>query len=256
MLYQAYFSPTGGTRKVAEILAESWGCESRKLDLSDPEGEYLTCRMEPEDVCILAVPSFGGRVPAPAAERIRRMKGNGAAAVLVCVYGNRAYEDTLLELEDAAREAGFFCAAAVAAVAEHSIIHRFAEGRPDRADEEELTAFAEKIREQLETKDRSGMNPVSVPGNKPYREYNGVPFKPQPGKHCVACGRCASVCPVRAIRMERPYEADENLCISCMRCVSVCPAHARDVNKVLLFAAEQKMKKACSGRKENELFLD
>ena len=59
------------------------------------------------------------------------MKGNQARAVLVCVYGNRAYEDTLIELKDVADKAGFVPAAAVATIAEHSIMHKFAAGRPD-----------------------------------------------------------------------------------------------------------------------------
>ena len=50
-------------------------------------------------------------------------------------------------------------------------------------------------------------------------------------------------------------KADTEKCISCMRCVAICPKKARKLNKVLLFAASQKMKKACGGRKKNELFL-
>ena len=67
-----------------------------------------------------AVPSYGGRVPEIAVSRLKQMKGNGARAVLLVVYGNREYEDTLLELSDVMEAAGFSPVAAVAAVAEHS----------------------------------------------------------------------------------------------------------------------------------------
>lgn len=79
-----------------------------------------------DDIAFLAVPCYGRRVPALAAQRIAQINGNGAKAVLVCSYGNRAYEDCLVELQDVAEAAGFRAVAAVAAVSEHSIVHRYA----------------------------------------------------------------------------------------------------------------------------------
>ena len=91
-----------------------------------------------EDLAVIAVPSYAGRVPAVAVQRLAAVKGNGARAVLVCVYGNRAYEDTLVELADTAKEAGFRVMAAVSAIAEHSIARQFAAGRPDAEDAQRL----------------------------------------------------------------------------------------------------------------------
>lgn len=65
--------------------------------------------MTKEDVAIVAVSSYSGRVPSTAAERISKIQGNGAKAIIVCVYGNRAYEDTLVELQDLVQQAGFLC---------------------------------------------------------------------------------------------------------------------------------------------------
>lgn len=67
---------------------------------------------------LIAMPSFGGRAPAVAIERLKKNKGNGAKCTLVVVYGNRAYEDTLIEMEDAAKECGFSIFAAISSVAE------------------------------------------------------------------------------------------------------------------------------------------
>ena len=74
-------------------------------------------------------------------------------------------------------------------------------------------------------------------------------------KHCIGCGQCANVCPVGAIPMDKPNETDNSKCIACMRCISVCPEHSRKLNPLILAGATQKLKKACSDRKENELFL-
>lgn len=252
-LYKIYFSPTGGTKKVIDILAGTWQCEQTEIDLSDRNAEFFKYIFQKEDVCLIAVPSFGGRVPEAALAGIRDMAGGDARAVLVAVYGNRAYEDTLLELKDTVSTAGFCCAAAVTANAEHSIMHQFGAGRPDLQDQQELAAFAEKIKSSFEKKDITAE--LKVPGNRPYREFGGVAFKPTAGSKCTRCGLCAEQCPVGAIPKDDPASVDAMKCISCMRCIKVCPEQVRKLNEIMLFAASRKMKNACSQRKQNELFI-
>ena len=89
-LFKIVFSPTGGTKKVAGYVADALEGDASTVDLSDPELDFGAVQLEQEDVAVIAVPSYGGRVPAVAAERLSRLRGNGARAVLVCVYGNRA----------------------------------------------------------------------------------------------------------------------------------------------------------------------
>lgn len=252
-VYEILFSPTGGTKKVSGFFTRSFSEDSVYVDLSRRENDFSEYSFREEDICIVSVPSYGGRVPAPAVLRLQQMRGNGAKAILIVVYGNRAYEDTFAELQDVLQAGGFLCIAAVAAVAEHSIMHQFAAGRPDARDEKELACFAADVRAKLESDTlRSG---VSVPGNRPYREYGGVPMKPRTGNACIRCGLCARECPVGAIPMDDPAKTDSGTCISCMRCISVCPENARSVSKALLAAGSIKLKNACRGRKENELFL-
>lgn len=148
-MFEIVFSPTGGTQKAAELLCEGIGGSREVIDLTDRAWDHESREFSPEDICLFAVPSYGGRVPAIAVERIRHLKGNGAKAVLVVVIGNRAYDDTLLELKDVTEEMGFLPAAAVAANAEHSIMRQFGSGRPDQEDRIELKKFAEKIAEHL-----------------------------------------------------------------------------------------------------------
>ena len=205
---------------------------------------------------IFGVPSYGGRVPAPAAERFRNLKGQKTPIILLTAFGNRDYDDTLLEMKDLAEEQGFVPAAAVAAAAEHSIMRQYAEGRPDSRDKSELTDFAVKIREKIEqTEDTERVSELSVKGNRPYREYNGVPMKPSAGKQCKKCGLCARLCPAGAIPAEHPEETVKKMCISCMRCIAVCPEHARSISRPMLLAASMKLKKECSERKRNELII-
>ncbi len=251
--YQVVFSPTGGTQKVTDIFTGSFCPEHTRIDLADRHMDFSSFSFCPEDICVVSVPSYGGRVPAVVCSRLHQMRGNGARAVLLAVYGNRAWDDTLAELQDVLSDAGFICIAALAAVAEHSIMRQFAAGRPDAQDQRELADFAEKIRAQMESGEGTGS--LSLPGNRPYREYNGVPMKPKAGKACTQCGLCAEKCPVGAIPASDPSKTDPKRCISCMRCLAVCSREARHVSRALLAAGSVRMKKVCGGRKKNVIFL-
>lgn len=252
-LYEIYFSPTGGTKKVADIIANGIGAPVTRVDMIKQVKALKDLTFEKDDLCVIAVPSYGGRVPAPASEELKRLKGNGAKAVLTVVFGNRAIDDTLTELQDILTEAGFICLAGIEAVAEHSLMHQFAAGRPDKQDEKVLTGFAKEIKEKFASAGENGT--LEFPGSHEYRVYNGVPLKPGTNRKCISCGLCAKECPAGAIPKENPRQTDKEKCISCMHCVAVCPKHARHYSKLLSLVAAQKMKKSCSDRKENKLYI-
>lgn len=241
------FSPTGGTEKVAHIIGRQWSESIVKIDLCDSKIDFSECDINKEDQVLVAMPSFGGRAPSAAIERLKKIAGNGARCTLVCVYGNRAYEDTLAEMEDAAKECGFRVVAAIAAVAQHSIIPQYAANRPDASDEKQLAEFAQRISDKTEAV-------VSIPGNRPYKKAGGAGLVPKPSKDCVKCGVCAKNCPVQAIDTIK-FRADSKKCIACMRCAKQCPHNARKVNSAMVSVAAMAIKRACSFKKENELFL-
>lgn len=249
--YTILFSPTGDTERVARILTDKLAENAATIDLCDRRADFSALSFTSEDVCVVAVPSYGGRVPAIAVQRLSQLHGSSAKAVLVAVYGNREFEDTLVELKDTLDAAGFVCVAAVAAVAEHSIARQFAAGRPDAEDARELEGFADAIRTRLA---EAHPSELIVPGSRPYKPFGDLPIHPAADRSCVACGICAEGCPVGAIPMGNPQKTDDNTCITCMRCVRVCPNGSRELNKLALAATAQKLKKVCSVRKQNTLF--
>ena len=251
-VFEICFSPTGGTKNVLEALDSGLADEREFVDLTDGKMKFSDVSAGKDDVVVIAVPSYGGRVPYPAVERLAEIRGNGARAVLLCVYGNRAYEDTLAELQDTAKQAGFCIVAAVAAIAEHSIAREFAAGRPDGEDIEKLREFADKIKEKIGAGNSSE---PEIPGNRPYKKRGGSGMVPKPTEECVQCGLCAKKCPVQAISLNDPKEVDGSKCISCMRCVYICPHSARKVNSDMLEGVRAMLKKVCSDRKEAELFI-
>lgn len=252
-VYNVFFSPTGGTKKAADELVSAWDKEITEIDLIKEKDKIRTTEFSADDVVFVSVPSFGGRIPSVIPELFERVSGNKARTVMAAVYGNRAYEDTLIELKNVLEKADFTCIAAVACNAEHSIMHQYGAERPDAQDIKDLRGFSAKIKDSIENGTYSGS--VNVPGTFPYREYGGVPMKPKAGKNCTACGICAAECPVNAIPSDNPSFTDKNKCISCMHCISVCPVQARSLNKLMVSAGAVAMKKLFAERKGNELFL-
>ena len=198
-------------------------CEIHRLGI---EGDDVSLGSD-GDLLIVGVPSYAGRVPEMAVRSLRRFLGNNTPAIIVSVYGNRAYDDTLIELKDLMESHGFKLLSAAAVIAQHSIFPKIAEGRPNADDMEKLHDFASKSRELLiQIPKMSAVSRLMVKGNRPYRDTKPIPLHPEGSKgKCISCHACVKMCPVGAITMKEPYKTNEKKCISCGRCVVVCPEH-------------------------------
>lgn len=53
-------------------------------------------------------------------------------------------------------------------------------------------------------------------------------------ERCIACGRCALVCPESCIGIGVPYEIDQSKCILCGTCYNVCPKGAVEKRETAL----------------------
>ncbi len=244
-LTQAVFSPTGGTQRVADAIASALNVN--KIDLC---AEVAPLPLFTPLIAVL--PVYGGRLPAVAVERLRKIKGAGQPAVAVVVYGNRAYDDALLELKNELTDAGFTVVAAAAFVAEHSIVRSIAAGRPNAQDIAIAADFGKAVAAKLASDDKT---PVTVPGNYPYKDLPKMPVVPLTLESCGGCGRCARLCPVGAIPANAPHTTDASKCILCMRCVAVCPRRARLLPPPVLEMFTQRLNAVATEPKQAELFI-
>lgn len=243
----AHFSPTGGTKKVADAIAAGFDIPVEEMDLTKADS---TVTLGKKDALMAVLPVYAGRVPQISLERLSALKGSGQKAVAVVVYGNREYEDALLETKDALETNGFQVIAAAAFIAEHSIVRSIAAGRPDAEDEVLCRRFASDVMAKADD-----AAPVQVPGNMPYKELKPSAFHPEANENCVKCGACAQQCPVGAIPMDDSSQTINDLCINCMRCVQVCPADSRALPDAFLTVVTQMLNQNAAGYKKPTIFL-
>ncbi|HAR97212.1 MAG TPA: 4Fe-4S ferredoxin [Deltaproteobacteria bacterium] len=257
-----YFSPTGTTKKVVETIAGSLRSEKVDvLDLTPTRGRRYGRLTSDVDLTILGVPVYTGRVPFQVVEALQQMQGPGTPAAIVVVYGNRAYEDALLELNDIVSRIGFLPIAAAAFVGEHSFSTAatpIAVGRPDNEDLEQAASFGRTLRERLEAAGPLGNGQfLKVPGNYPYRERAQHVSSPETVTElCTKCGACEAACPEEAIAVtEDGVATDRESCLLCCACVRACPTGARRVNDVELLTIARELSSTCHERRSPEFFM-
>ena len=243
----AHFSPTGGTKKIADAIAAGFPIPVAELDLTKADSAVS---LGESDALMAVLPVYAGRVPQISLERLAALKGNGQKAVAVVVYGNREYEDALLETRDALEANGFRVVAAAAFIAEHSMARSIAAGRPDGSDKTLCRQFAADVMAKADD-----ASPVRVPGNTPYKELKPSAFHPAANESCVKCGTCAQQCPVGAIPPDDPSQTNSDLCINCMRCVEACPVSSRSLPDAFLTMITQMLNQNAAGYKKPVVFL-
>ncbi len=265
-----YFSATGATKKIADAiageLAKRFGVQSvGNVDFTLPEGRKEPASFSRQDIVVAGVPVYAGRVPNVLLKYLNTIHGNGALAVAVVAYGNRHYDDSLVEWRDILKSRGFQVVAAGAFIGEHSFSKILGGDRPDAQDMACVKAFARRIFEKLAAS-HGRAETLSVPGNQPYQPYyrpkdkDGNPASilkvvPKTSIDCISCGLCASLCPMGSIDADDPSRIT-GICIKCCACIKNCPVAAKYFDDANFLWHKKELEVAFSSpRREPEFFL-
>lgn len=256
-LHLIYFSPTGTTRRVVEQIALGIKAQiTEHYDLT-PAPTGINAKLT-DGIAVIGVPVYAGRMPEICMQRMKSLHADQIPVVLVVLYGNREFEDALVELRDFALTKGFLLHSAAAFIGEHSYstaTHPVAANRPDQDDLNRARQFGETIAQRL--KDGYQANSPAIPGNIPYRErppLGGIsPSLIQ--ERCTLCGACIKVCPTNVIAMSDGITTDARDCILCCACVKNCPEKARVLDHPVLNARREMLTTQYRARKEPSIFM-
>ena len=256
-----YFSPTGTTQKVLKSIAGGIACASvEHINLTLPDNAKQVMPLCSDDLVIFGAPVYGGRLPAEAINRFKQIRANSTPAVVVVVYGNREFEDSLLELKNLVIDLGFIPLAGGAFIGEHSFATAeapIANGRPDGLDVQKAMLFGAGIKEKI-TSLPSLEKPtdLAIPGRFPY-EGGPRPMSVTPVTNedtCTLCGTCATVCPTAAISVNGRVATEVGACIRCCACIKNCPTGARAWKDEKMQTITSWLKENCGARKEPQIF--
>ena len=257
-----YFSPTGTTKKVLEGIAKGLTVEDvEQVNLTLPEKVQKIIPSFSDELVIIGAPVYGGRLPVDAINRFKQLKASNTLAIIIVVYGNREFEDALLEMKNLAVELGFKPVAGGAFIGEHSFATKdvpIANGRPDSLDIQKAMNFGAKIKHKVATLQSpdAQMN-LEIPGRFPYEGGpRSMAVSPVTKEDlCTVCGTCASVCPTAAISVNGSVETKIELCIRCCACIKNCPTGARIWEDGMIKKIAKWLTENCSTRKEPQTFL-
>lgn len=256
-----YFSPTGTTRSVVQGIAEGMNPGTREsIDITPPEARERPLKVSESDLLVIGVPVYMGRVPALLGAWLDAIEADNTPTVCVVVYGNRVYDNALLELTDMVKNRGGVPIAGAAYIGEHSFSNAETPslGRPDANDLAHAKHLGQKIREKLlSVQSVSQLSEVEVPGSYPYEGATtlwDVDFIAV-SEECTQCGVCAKVCPVGAVDPDNSSIIDQHKCITCCACLKKCPQNARTMKPGPVQEAQQRINTLYVEYKKPEYYL-
>ena len=134
-VWAVYFSGTGTTGKIvttiAAAAAEQLHAPCNTLDFTLPAPREHSYHFSTGDLVIFGTPVIAGRVPNVLLPFLTgHIQAEGALAVPVVLFGNRNYDDALMELREILEGNGFRTIAGAAFIGEHSFSKTLAAGRP------------------------------------------------------------------------------------------------------------------------------
>lgn len=174
-VHAVYFSPTGNAKKVvttlAQAIADTLGVPMDSYDFTLPESREKVHIYGADDLLVIGTPVYAGRIPNKMLPFVQtHFEGNGALAIPVAVFGNRNFDNGLIELRNELEAHGFHTIAGAGIPTEHVFSDKLATGRPDADDLAQIHAFGIKAAEKIASLTEIPA-PIAVRGDDPVGPY-------------------------------------------------------------------------------------
>jgi ferredoxin len=203
----------------------------RFFDVTLPMDRDRGVLLERDELLVLASPVYGGRLPVLIRDFYNRLAPGKRPVVAVVVFGNRGYQDALLELYELCVAKGYEVVGAGAFVGEHSYSQVMGKNRPDPADEEEARRFGLAVRQTLLSDHSLSEARLLTTAGRPYRDYlKKFSLALSTSRRCANCLSCVRHCPVGAFINENPRRVNPDKCINCAACLKLCPEGAKFID--------------------------
>ncbi|MGI6580346.1 MAG: 4Fe-4S binding protein [Saccharofermentanales bacterium] len=280
-VYTIFFSPAGSTKNIACLvgdgIADKLAVSNHEIDFTLPQQRLHEYHFTESDLVVFAMPVYAGRIPNKILPFVQSLfLGDNTPVILISVFGNRNFDEALMELKIELEKQNFNAIAAAAIVSRHVFSEKIAKNRPDRQDLQEIQQFITDVTQLItdtkenpqnqETQSKTQATKLDLPGHDPVGPYytplgiNGEPVhflkaKPETDLSlCIDCKACAKACPMGSISID-DVSSVPGICIKCQACIKICPTNAKYFANPDFSSHIKMLEKNYSARADNHFFL-
>ena len=277
MINIMYFSPTGGTKLIAETignslkecLSETESQEINFIDVLSLRSREKIYHFNSDDILLVACPTYAGRVPNKIMPFFQNnVKGDGCKCLSIVTFGGRSYDESLKELYQLMKTSGFRVIAGAAFVCRHSMSEKLSLGRPDSNDLNDAKEFGTHVAKMILSGSdepfsilEGEVGPYYTPLKADMTKANFLKAKPKVDtEKCISCKKCENLCPMGSITFDDSENNSvphfDGICIKCHACIRSCPSNALFFDDADLLSHIQMLEENYLDKHpENELFV-
>lgn len=267
-IYSIYFSPTGSTKNICNKLCQKSSKVLNKnyeeIDFTLMDKRKKIYKFGKNNLIIFGMPTYAGRLPNKIMPDVKKsFIGDQTPVINVQTYGNRNYDDSLIEQRIILEENGFISIGGMAAVCRHVFSNKIAKNRPDQNDSKKMDDFIINIFEKIKSskklraekfKGDYNLTKYYQPLKENLEKANFLKAKPKTDiDKCTDCKICAKVCPMGVIDYN-DVSTINSPCIKCQACIVKCPENAKYFDDEDFLSHVKMLEKNYQTQKEIEFF--
>ena len=265
-----YFSPTGNTAKIAEVIKlelTKLNAIVEEFDITEYSKRQTNINYAVYDGIIFGFPIYAWRAPKPARDWLETLDGIGKKCSVFFTYGGVTTGIASSNIQEILTNRHFNIVSTAEFVAKHTYNlggWKLMENRPNKEDFDIAKEYVERTFIRFCEKDV--MTPVFEKRTITLEQLEKIELMVKTaikspsrgGSVCSLCRICEDVCPTRAMNADAG-EANSDLCLRCFRCFVKCPENVLKIGDLypifLLLRKVEKLTDEVLLRKKSKIFL-